>query len=352
MHASSLRVISVSLLLLALSVACQPGPGGVGFEVAIFPGEGRLGSSAAMMVDSNYFPWNDYLERYDVEPDRVLVVVDPDGPGPIGAASASVRAVFPFQLAHSSVRSKTNKGEWGSMVLFDLPTTAPASWNPLGFPINQALISAYYDSVAPENYISGGTFRIVNTGGSPWRPPDPGYTPLERTFETRSLLRLRAVHLDELTGLPSEGFQDGWEVGAIEVEVQYPLCLKPPNAYSNSEAANATVILGPGGPADYPDFQGTVKVVMVDPKGFFVKKPADPYGVLPNVAGQGPILDVAFDRYANPGLVCNHLNADLFKVRKLYVTDKNGEMKIDRRSGNTDSSDLLTMFILDAEASS
>jgi len=334
------RSTFVSLaVLLAGAFACQPGPNGVGVEVAIFPGEGRLGSTAAILVDANYFTWNDLSEHYDIEPDRVQVVVNDGASAPV---AATVRAVFPFSLARSSARSKTLVGEWATMVVFDLPTSGLQ-------PTDAATVMVTYDGA----YLSHGTFRIVSGAGSPWRPPVPGYTPLERTFETRSLLRLRAVRRNPQSGgtppVP-DGFLDAWEIGALEVEIQYPVCLKPPNAYSNSEAVNATVVLGPGGPPDYPDFLRTVKVVLVDPQGFYLKAVTDPYGASPDNAGQGPFLDIAFDRYQG-GVVCTHLGPNSFQIRKLYVTDKNGVMLIDRRTGDTDSSDLFSVFVLDAEAS-
>jgi len=327
-------------VMLAAALACQPSPDGVNVEIAIFPGEGRLGSSATMLVDANYFVWNDLSERYDVEPDRVQVMVDDGASAPV---AATVRAVFPFSLARSSVRSKNTVGEWATMVLFDLPTSGLQ-------PTNQATITAKYDGA----YLAHGTFRIVGGAGSPWRPPVPGYTPLERTFETRSLLRLRGVRRNPQVGdtppppVP-DGFLDAWNIGALEVEIQYPLCLKPPKAYSNSEAANATVFLGPGSPPDN-GFVATVKVVLVDPQGFSLKGVTDPYGASPDNAGQGPFLDIAFDRYQG-GMVCTHLAPSSFWIRKLYVTDKNGVTLIDRRTGDTDSSDLFSVFVLDAEAS-
>lgn len=325
--------------MLTAALACQPSPNGVDVEIAIFPGEGRLGSTAAMLVDANYFTWNDVDERYDVEPDRVQVMVD-DGPSP--PVAATVRAVFPFSLAPSSVRSKSYVGEWATMVIFDLPTSGLQ-------PTDQATITASYDGA----YLAHGNFRIVGGNGLPWRPPVPGYTPLERTFETRSLLRLRAVRRNPQSGgsppVP-DGFLDTWNIGALEVEIQYPLCLKPPNAYSNSEAVHATVILGPGGPPDYPDFLATVKVMLVDPEGFYLKGVTDPYGASPDNAGQGPFLDISFDRYQG-GMVCSHLTPSSFSIRKLYVTDKNGVNLIDRRTGDTDSSDLFSVFVLDADAS-
>ncbi len=342
----ALRSILVSLTVLAAVVACQPDPGGSGYvETAIFPNEASLGSTVAIAIDSNYIPLADSLEHYDLAPGRVQAWVS-DGLG--AELQATVRAVFPLSAAPSARTAPNKPGRWITLVLLDLPTTG------LSVPSTHARVRVFAELASGVTQVSIGTFRLVGTGGSPWLPPTPGFLSLEKELESRSLLRLRAVRRNPQLGgapNPADAFLDSWQIGGFEFELDYPSCLQTPNAYPNTEAVNGTALVGPLTIA--PPIAGVsrVRVVLLAPDGFKVPHPYDPFGLTAqNIAGEGPLLDLAFDRV--PGSSgCEAITASGFAIRKLFVTDKNGAKLIDRRSLDTDSSALVKMFVLDAGAS-
>jgi hypothetical protein len=336
-----------SLVLLVAAVACQQGPGGLEDpETAVFPNEARLGGTVAIAIDSNYIPAYDVGEHYDISPERVSAWIRDD----LGTEiPATVRAVFPLAPARSSLAAPTAPGRWVTIALVDLPATG------LSVPSDEARLRVTLEIPGgdpPVVDISKGTIRIEGDGGTPWLPPIAGYPALEEELETRSLLRLRAVRRNPQSGNttgPADAFIDQWEIGGIELEVQYPDCLAAPDAYPNSEAVHATALVGPGGGGD-PGTQ-TRRIVLLLPNGFRVQRPYDPLAVSsPASAGEGPILDLAFDRVTS-GSTCQAIGPADFEIRKLFVTGKKGETLIDRRTGNTDSSDLFNRFVIDAEPS-
>jgi hypothetical protein len=338
------RASFLSFVFLICALACQQGPGGVSDpETAVFPNEARLGGTIAIAIDSNYIPAYDVAERYDISPDGVEAWVRDD----LGTEiAATVRAVFPLAPARSSLAAPTTPGRWVTIALVDLPSSG------LSVPSDEARVRVTVDVSGAPVDVSKGTIRLVGAGGTPWLPPTPGYPALEEEFETRSLLRLRAVRRNPQSGSttgPADAFIDSWEIGGLELEVQYPDCLEAPDAYPNSEADHATTLVGPGGTPE--SGTQTRRIVLLAPGGFRVQRPIDPFGVSsPASAGEGPILDLAFDRVTG-GSTCAEIGPADFEIRSLFVSGKNGETLIDRRSGDTDSSALFTTFVIDAEPS-
>lgn len=326
-----------ALASLVAILACQQGPGGpTDFESAVFSGEARLGGTAAIAIDSNYIPASDSVELYDIAPTRVTVFITDDLDVEL---QATVRAVFPLVQARSS--KVDLPGRWITVALFDLPESG------LTTPAEQGLVRVVLDGTTE---IAHSTIRIVGDGGSPWLVPPPGSDPLELGLETRSLLRLRAVRRNPQTGgspVPADAFLDTWQIGGLELEVDYPDCLEPPDAFTSTEAVNATALVQELG--SIGGGMARARVVLIAPLGFQLQLPNDPFGTSPaTVAGEGPILDLAFDRNGSePG--CPGITPGDFAIRKLFATDTNGLTLIDRRTTNFDSSDLVTSFVLDAE---
>lgn len=333
---------SILASLASLTIlACQPDPGGSIYpETAVFPNEARLGGTVAIAIDSNYLPVWDSVERYDLDRRRIMAFVRDDAGVEL---QATVRSVFSLSVAPSAWSAADSPGRWVSVALIDLPATG------LQVPSDHARVQVRVWVGQALEYVSHGTISLVGDGGTTWLNSMLWY---ERSLESRSLLRLRAVRRDPQTGTtsgPPDAFLDSWQIGGIEFEVEYPPCLKPPEAFGNSEAVLGTGIVNVPDPLASPR---KAHVVLFAPQGFSVKRPNDPLltTAAPNEAGEGPILDLAFDR-ATGGATCNLIDASDFVIRKLLVTDKNGETLIDRRTGNTDSSDLFTTFVSDAEAS-
>src|SRR5215510_14611601 len=74
----------------------------------VFPGEGRLGSSAMMVIDTNYVPTSDDLERCDLDRDRVAVFLE----GNLGIAEATVRSVFSVESGRATVDAELHPNAW------------------------------------------------------------------------------------------------------------------------------------------------------------------------------------------------------------------------------------------------
>lgn len=340
MSRRSSRRILASLAALTI-LGCQPDPGGSIYpETAVFPNEARLGGTVAIAIDSNYLPVWDSLEHYDLDRSRVMAFVRDDAGVEL---QATVRSVFPLSVTPAAWFASDSPGRWVMVALLDLPASG------LQVPSNHARVQVFVWVGQTLEYVSHGTIKLVGDGGTPWLNSNLWY---ESGLESRSLLRLRAVRRDPQTGStsgPPDAFRDSWQIGGIEFEVEYPDCLKPPEAFSNSEAVLGTALVSVPDPLATPP---KARVVLFAPQGFTVKRPNDPYitSSAPNEAGEGPILDLAFDRVSG-GATCSLIDPSDFVIRKLFVTDKNGDMLIDRRTGDTDSSDLFTTFVIDAEAS-
>lgn len=321
------------VLALAAGLACTPTETPGVFEPLVFPSEARLGGTAAVVIDSNYIALADDYERYDLENDRVHIILE-DATG--ARADASLRQVFDLEPAAWSRYAQTRPGAWATVALFDLPQT--------GLATGPATVIVEIEGV--EDATRQGRIEIVGSGGAPTEIVFPSAAEdAETLLESEPILRLRAIRAD--AGNP--GFQDAWTIAGIELDVEYYGCLRNARAFPDSDAARATAVLGPPQPG--APLHERRHVVLVDPKGFRLARPNDYFGLAsPTSAGQGPFLTMAFDR--GTAITCSgELGPGYFKIENLYVTDVDGQSLIDRR-GQGDSTDLVDVVVVDTEASS
>lgn len=323
MERQNFRAHLAALVGVVLATACSVGPDGSysDLQPLVFPSEGRLGtgglgSTAAILLDSNYIEGFDIAEMYDLHRSRVTVtVVDPLGVFP--SVPANVRSVFGLQATSISLLHASKPGAWVTAVLVDLPA-ASALGGPLTYPFT-AELQVSIDSTldfAPR-------FIVVGEGGSPNDLLDAAFaSPAEvnSTLEPRPALRLRPKR-------GAGGFQEGEPpVGGIQFDVSYMhACISNVFAFPGSEAADAGCHVGP-----VLDTVGDYKrrrVLLADASGFNLAFLADEPGfdtTDETLAGDGPLVDLAINWKATNNSACNLLNPDLIHLSDLHVTDRDG----------------------------
>jgi hypothetical protein len=324
----------LSVLFAIAATGCALSEDELYFEPLVFPAEARLGSTAAVLLDSNYIPLADAWEFYDLKRGRIQIWLEDD----FGTRrQANLRQVFDLGAAPWSHYAQTAKGAWTTVALFDLPTGG------LSFSGSPQIADVIIKIDGVENVLfRQGHIEITGSGGTPIAIEFPT-TSGPQQLESESLLRLRAVRA--AGGNP--GFDDSWLIGGIEFDLEFFSCLSwNVRTFPDSNAVGATTLLGPidwGSPWYFK-----THVVLVDPKGFQLMRPPNNIGLgSETAAGEGPFLTIAFDR--SPPVVCTNLQSHHFKVENLFVTDVNGQILIDRR-GQGDSTDLVDMYVIDNDA--
>ena len=303
MTEKKLQLAGALALLLGISIGCALDDNGYPIDGSIvFPGEAYLGGTVALVLAANYAPIFE-LDHYDLHAGNVEVRVF-YGEGQNDYETVLPRTVFDVNLSPSSRAALNAPGAYSTIVVFDLPTALGEHFTE--YPQSDVRINV--------NQIGGGggSFGFVNVLGEqapgfgeqtflglgfdsdPTSWGNDGMRPIEEGLLPQTMVRLRAVHDDAIPAAKKPGFGAvrGQQIGAIEFWVMYyRYCMENLRAYPNSEAAGATVILGPPGYTPYWGFQ---KVVLVDPNGFTLDKPTGSAAPL-NAAGEGPFLDLAFD---------------------------------------------------------
>jgi hypothetical protein len=313
-----MRRTVIGLVLVSwLAIACfEEG----GTRPLVFPNEGRSGSTgahggrgstAAIMIDSNYMPLNDLDEWHDLTPDRVQVwVVDKSTTPPVFQAEAQVRAVFELSPDRWSELAISQHGLLGVVALFDLP-----SHQDLGSPTYPLDVWVEVRTVDPEAATPVYTerkssFTLTGTDGIPqplmanavW----PGQEQYWLERRRQPVVRLRAKRGD---------FEAGQVIGSVEFEFHYNGCVASIAAAKEATEATGVVMVG-------PKISDSQKVVLVSPNGFqltFYEPPLFAYD--PELAGEGPFLDLLIEESASP---CDLTNPNWFSIHNLRVTDIDG----------------------------
>ncbi len=335
----SLRCVFVALFSMAIvfvTTACTQGRSGVQpTQGLVFPGEARLGGSAAFAIDSNYILLADATERYDLHRDRVQIRIadDSGGPGPL----ATVRSVFSADASANSILSKTAPGAFVTVAIFDLPSASELVFNE-EYPLVTE-IELEVDG-APTAVI--GSIELLGPGGTPTLL-GIDYTSrfLEETLEPTTVFRLRGRR---------SFFQDGWVIGAIDLEFAYlGPCLENPRASAATDGANATTLIGPA--PLFPSGNG-LRLLVLDPEGFELVPP-NPFGFTdPDAAGNGPLIDIAFDRVLPLPLGCPDpgQTSGLGYLATIEVMDVNGNL-LGAWSAEDSNQPPLTTALIDPDAS-
>jgi len=307
-------------------------------ESLVYPEQAQLGASScspcpgstiAITLDSSFIPLYDVQEDYALTKRNLVIRVQDSASDASRTWFVDVvpRSVFSTAALPASHWTESGApGSWLTVAVLDLPNVSsiPAS---LSYP--KTLYLKLVARNGPPSTLVFGRVSVVGANGSPTTAFFPGLDSLE----SRPALRLRAVQATY-----PQGFQVGPSsplVGGIEFELEYPGSLQNPIVYPMTDAAGATATTGPGsGP-------NRIRVLIVDADGFQFKDPGSPAR-----AGEAPFVDIVFKKNPPSGAFPS---ASQFVVRKLYVTDINGNTLIDRRTGATDSTGLFNLYPVDGD---
>ncbi len=337
-------------LLAGFAIGCADDGWGWPFGGSIvFPAESYLGGTVAVAISSNYIANMDRdLESYDYHRDNVEVRVF-HGEGAGDYETAEIKTVFDVSPSRSSRAAIVAPGSFATIVVFDLPTalegqlTGPAAE---GYPCEDYPcpdVAVEVVKTGDGEPITFASVRVLGDQGAGRGLPSPlglgfdsdpavggndGRWPLDDALQPQTMIRLRAVHDDGIPAPKRPGFGavPGQEIGAIEFWLTYSEdCMENLRVYPNSEAVGAIAMLGPvGGGGDWT----SQKVVLVDPAGFSLDRPVailvdgDP-------AGEGPLLDLAFDWIASCEDPLEQITNQV-SYTGLLVTDLDGEVLIDQ----------------------
>lgn len=350
---------STTILLPALLavLACSPDLRGTtaDFQLLVFPGEAELGGSATAVISSNYVPYvpglgGDAIEDYQLERSRVGIEIKDAG----GVKwPATLRAVFPLAASATSRFALTHPGAWATVVLFDLPTAAAAPTFQFGAgPPFLADVIVSIDGVAVTNDPAVGSIRITGTGGpgiggQPTTVLWPAITDLELDSV---VTRFRPV-LDQ-DPQPGGGFPleaGGTVIAGIEADLVYfSPCFTDAEAYTGTEASDASIYLGPQKVVGGAGFIVYRRLVLTYPEGFTLLPPA---GGTPGALGQGPLIDVAFDRPNQSIFDCEAFVPTPVWLWNVYAIRPDRSPLADQRGTGTlnESSDLFALYSIPAE---
>jgi hypothetical protein len=332
------------------SLTCAPNPLGIPdyFQLLVFPAQGELGGSAAVVLSSNYIPGSDAHERYDLERSRITVKLR-DASGAL--RDADVRAVFPIAASAISHFAKTHPGAWVTIVLFDLPDSQSGFALPESGASFRSEVIVEVDEQAvdvqevvdvgpPTGFISASSaasIRITGSNGTPLSVSYPNILDLE---QLPLMLRVRAArdHQGNGNGFPLD--PQGTTIGGIEGDLVYlKACLLNPVAATNSEAADAGVYLGPQKTVPGSSTLFYRRFVLTAPQGFTLLPPS---GGAPDALGEGPLLDVTFVDAIPPNPSCETVDAWLSNVYVVTTSDRGrsrcGAASRERNPGSTRAS--------------
>lgn len=332
--------LGVIAMLTAGLLACSPDRNTLptDFQLMVFPGEADLGGSAAAIISSNYIPEADSVELYDLHRDRVEVEITDAGETP-AQWDATVRAVFPLAASRTSQLASTRPGAWVTVVLFDLPDSESGFELPDPFEPFIADVTILIDGVPIDAAVDPravGSLRITGEGGAGiGGQPTAVLWPPITDLETQSLVaRFRPVR-DDGSGT---GFPEGSVIAGLEADLSFiGLCLEPDQIRPSAatEAHGATIHVGPGVLVD--TFMWRARLLMTYPAGFTLSAPA---GGGPTALGEGPLIDIAFERPPPGTLTCSGIPAGLDNV---YAVDPDGNTVVDER-GAPGTSELFEIY--------
>jgi hypothetical protein len=323
------------IALIAVGHACtyghQEAPSGP-YQPLVFPGEARAGASALMVIDSNQFQIGDQLERYDLHRDRVAIVVDAAN----GEADATLRSVFSIESGRATDDAELRKNAWLMVAFFDLPDASTGIYGTT-YPQHAQLHLEVDGNEVPD---LEGVIWVIGSGGQPTAMEAVPLVPLiEDLLEPRTLVRLRARNAG------AAGFSPSWaHVGSIAAEIRYKrACLTNPHVHTGSDAVKGSAFLGQ--PVDVGGGLDSVSLTFTYPAGLQL---AAAGAVDPTRLGQGPILDLAFDREQGDPVGCGGTLDQYLEIRGLEVSDYDGAPLLAVAPG-VDSSPYFHLHYVDPE---
>jgi hypothetical protein len=318
------------------------------YQLLVFPGEAELGGSATAIISSNYVPGADAVEDYTLDPSRVEILIkDVDDT----EWTADVRAVFPLAASAPSRLAQTRPGAWATVVLFDLPDLTEAPTFAIGTEPAKVIVQIDTQSILDERAI--GSIRVTGTGGAGVGGQSTSILwPALTDLELDSVVaRFRPV-LDQDAQQAGGGFPveaGGTTIGGIEADLVYfSPCFTDAEAYTGTEAANAGIYLGPQFVVGGSGFVVYRRLIVTYPQGFTLQSPS---GGAPGVLGEGPLIDIAFDRPNQSIFDCDAMGFDDLWLWNVYVVRPDGTTIVDQRGTGTlnESSDLFALHSIPME---
>lgn len=279
-----------------------------GGRPVVWPKEATLGSTIGMALDSNYIPGVvSSSEKHTVSRQNLTLQIRQ---GTTTLATVAPRAVFDGSAAPASIRNELQPGAWLTIVVFDLPTSLSATL-PASVTIRPMI------GATPLGHL--GDLTITGSGGTPIQfvdsiGGDSLVDPVD--LETHATLRLQGL-LDQGSG----GFDPEWEIAGLQFELEYPASkVENPRAFALTEAADGAAFIGPEATP------GRVPVFVTKPGGFTLPS------LVANRVGEGPLIDIAFDKLAGQGFAA----AD-FVIRDLKVVGIDGQLLTPVFAAGTDA---------------
>jgi hypothetical protein len=335
----------------SVAFGCNKGPddGGLIVNPVVFPWEGALGpgttdpgSTAAMLIDSNYLNGVDGWEYLNLDTTRIAIEIadgEPNSAPDWGTLAGgdpvfvNLRSVFNLGPTPTSKRHVFQPGFWFTVALFDLPSAEDLNWSTGPGDPEMAILKVYVDGA-----LTGieSRFRITGDNGKPNPLADEsigGQENFQASLEPQRMIRLRGKRGTGKFNPSAE------PIGSVEFDLEYSTdCLSGLHPYPSTEASNATAIVGPAVPT--VGSLETVRVVMVDPKGFDLvfNTPEYPGTVDVTLAGDGPMLDLAVDDVPGECDLGDPLDIGL-TISNVLVTDINGETLVGPGAGGVDTAD-------------
>ena len=310
-HASAVGVVVLGTLL--VFGACTPYMSGG--RPVVWPKEATLGSTIGMALDSNYIPGIvSSSEKHTISRQNLTLQIRQ---GTTTLATVTPRAVFDGSAAPASIRNELQPGAWLTIVVFDLPASLSATL-PASVTIRPML------GGTPLGHL--GDLTITGSGGTPIQFVDSigGDSLIDPAdLETLATLRLQGL-LDQGSG----GFDPEWEIGGLQFELEYPVTqVENPRVSVLTEATGGSVFLGP------ETTPGHVTVFLTHPSGFYLPN------LISSRVGEGPLLDIAFDKLEGEGFS----DSD-FTIRDLKVVSRDGELLTPAFSSGTDTTAWFTLI--------
>lgn len=317
------RLISASLVLLGvlwlLAACADPGPHPMVFPQAARAGdEDKLGDTVGLAIDTTAIPLQlGYgIEQYDLSVDNVVIELVSQTPSQTIYATITPRAVFSARLPDSAKfgrgYNEVLPGNSATIAVFDLPGAQDLGTAGLTLPATVNVRPLFKGVPAPGSYLSALTILDPPHSVPASLPGTPTLfsaisDPVE--MQPKPMIRLRP-------NKPGFATQTSWQIGAIAFTLEYPdAFVSGPEAFPATDAAKATVLVGP--PVAGQSGTSTVRIVLVDPKGFSLHEDGDP-----GHAGDGPLLDVVFQKLQG-------FTASQFHFQDLHVNDIDGVTQID-----------------------
>jgi hypothetical protein len=287
----------------------------------VYPHRAYLGETISVAIDTDHSPVQG--RNYTLSGDNVRIQIT-------DTVTNATATLVPRAIVLGANPLNTPLGEQQgttevSIAVFDLPTELPPdpSTDPAtpfsALPTTVTVFAVFHPDLTvinPQMYPTLEILGPAEEGQGPTTffpsPPDFAPPPIEVALEPLPALRVAAKTLK---------FPSTWSIGSIQFDVVYNTALVGnPRAYAKTMVAKAyarAVDVSPG----------RARAMLVDPQGLELRASA----------ARGPFVDIVFDKTAP------FETAD-FSIEDLLVSDVDGNVLVDMRTGTDLSSTYFTLY--------